>query len=204
MPTTTYLGLTYPALSAAPNVPQDMQTIAGQLDAGIGGIILCTSGTRPTAREGATIYETDTNRHMYYDGTTWQVLMPWATTSYTPTWGGATTNPVLGNGTLTGRYAAFGPLIQVQISLILGSTTTTGSGRWTFTLPVASADSTVLAAVAIDDSTTNRYAGSAWVTPGTGVFAIAPGAGGNGFSSSSPFTWTNPDALLINGTYRIA
>ncbi len=66
MPTTTYLGLTYPALSNAPNVPQDMQTLASGVDSKLVGVITCTSGTRPTVRDGAVIFETDTKRYMAY------------------------------------------------------------------------------------------------------------------------------------------
>lgn len=124
----------------------------------------------------------------------------WAT--YPVAWGAASTSPSLGNGTLTGGYTKVGVLVHVQILFAAGSTTTFGTGRWTFTLPFAAAENTCLAAVAIDDSATSRFAGVAWVTTGTGVFAIAPGAGGNGFANTSPFTWAVNDGLLINGTYR--
>jgi hypothetical protein len=70
--TTTNLGLLYPALSAAPNVPQDLQNLASGIDALISGVILCTSATRPTARTGTVIYETDTKIVKIYDGTAWR------------------------------------------------------------------------------------------------------------------------------------
>lgn len=56
-------------------------------------------------------------------------------TSYTPVWTAATTNPVIGNGTITGAYAAAGKLIFYRISIIGGSTTTWGSGAYSFTYP---------------------------------------------------------------------
>lgn len=34
-------------------------------------ITICTSATRPSAVEGRTIYETDTNRYMGYNGSAW-------------------------------------------------------------------------------------------------------------------------------------
>jgi hypothetical protein len=55
--------------------------------------------------------------------------------SYTPTWTAATTNPVLGNGTIKGNFARIGTKITVQIDLAIGSTTTLGSGEWYFSLP---------------------------------------------------------------------
>lgn len=36
------------------------------------GIIVCTSGTRPTAVDGKAIYETDTDLFLIYDGSTWE------------------------------------------------------------------------------------------------------------------------------------
>lgn len=58
-----------------------------------------------------------------------------AWTSYTPTWTGATTNPVIGNGTLAGFYQRRGDWLQVAIEVTFGSTTTYGSGLWYFALP---------------------------------------------------------------------
>ena len=46
--------------------------------------IICTSGTRPTGAEGRRIYETDTNRLYYYDGSAWVIetepLQTWSPT----------------------------------------------------------------------------------------------------------------------------
>jgi hypothetical protein len=66
-------------------------------------------------------------------------LAPWRTqinsntapgwTSYTPTWTGATTNPVLGNGTITGQYrrSANGDIVHWWLRILVGSTTTFGT-----------------------------------------------------------------------------
>lgn len=71
MPTTTYLGLEYPNLSEAPNVPQDIQDLAKSVDDKLGGIVICTSSTRPTGREGAIIYETNTKTTLIYISGAW-------------------------------------------------------------------------------------------------------------------------------------
>lgn len=63
-----------------------------------------------------------------------------AWTAYTPTWTAATTNPVLGNGTLVGRYMKIGRVVVAHINLTTGSTTTYGSGNYTFSLPVQAAN----------------------------------------------------------------
>lgn len=59
---------------------------------------------------------------------------PW--TDWTPTWSGATTNPVIGNGTIDAAYLASGKLTHFRILITMGSTTTYGSGQWRLTLPV--------------------------------------------------------------------
>ena len=59
----------------------------GQASA-LGGKIICTSTTRPTAPfEGMVIYETDTDYEFTYSGSAWvQTSHLGALTSYTPTW----------------------------------------------------------------------------------------------------------------------
>jgi hypothetical protein len=123
-------------------------------------------------------------------------------TSYVPTWGGSVSNPSIGNGTLSGAYAKVGQLVHVRIALQIGSTSTGGSGRWTFSLPFAPAAQQALTAVAEDTSAATRYGGAAWITPGTGVFAVALAAGSGGVASGVPFTWASGDQLYINGTYQ--
>lgn len=76
MPNTTYLTLPYPSLASAPNVPQDMQNLASGVDGKLGGLIICTSSTRPTGRDGALIFETDTDATMMHDGSSWKVYQP--------------------------------------------------------------------------------------------------------------------------------
>ena len=60
-----------------------------------------------------------------------------AFTSFTPSWTATTTNPVLGNGTLTGEYTQVNKLVYARYALIPGSTTTFGTGDYRFTFPVA-------------------------------------------------------------------
>lgn len=55
--------------------------------------------------------------------------------SYNVTWSAVTTQPVLGNGSLSGRYRRVGSLVLVNIRLVIGSTTTQGTGTWGFSPP---------------------------------------------------------------------
>lgn len=62
-----------------------------------------------------------------------------AWTSYTPVWSSSGTAPSLGNGTLVGYYAKIGRDVTAKIFLSTGSTTTYGTGFYSFTLPLAAA-----------------------------------------------------------------
>jgi len=67
-----------------------------------------------------------------------------AWSAYTPVWTAATTNPVLGNGTLTGWYKQLpDKTVHLDITLTAGTTTTFGSGVMKLSLPVASDQSLV-------------------------------------------------------------
>jgi hypothetical protein len=63
-----------------------------------------------------------------------------AWTSYTPAWTASTTAPVLGNGTIAGRYMKIGRTVICHINLVTGSTTTYGAGNYSFSLPVQAAN----------------------------------------------------------------
>lgn len=65
------------------------------------------------------------------------VPTPW--TAYTPVLSGASSNPdiqLTKNGTLTGRYTHTSDWCLYTINLLTGTTSTYGSGLWTFSLPL--------------------------------------------------------------------
>ena len=62
-----------------------------------------------------------------------------AWTSYTPVWTGSTTNPAIGNGTISGKYCQVNKLVVARINVVFGSTTTYGSGNYSFSYPVTAA-----------------------------------------------------------------
>lgn len=66
------------------------------------------------------------------------LVTPDAWQSYALSWTGATTNPVIGNGTITARYIKpTAHTVAVSVVIFLGSTSTKGSGAYSFSLPVA-------------------------------------------------------------------
>jgi ribosomal protein S8E len=121
--------------------------------------------------------------------------------TYTPTWAGASVNPAIGNGSLTGKYTKAGNTVTVNITMTAGSTTTFGTGTWTFALPFNASESHALTALMIDTGTA-FYIGAAATS--TGVVQIDSHGGSTPVASTVPFTWATGDVVIITGTYRIA
>jgi hypothetical protein len=132
-------------------------------------------------------------------------------TLYTPTWTGATTNPVLGNGTLSGAWTKHGKTITVRVNLKPGSTTTYGSGAWRFALPETAA--TVAGFVGFPIWVGSAYGFDAGVANRGGDVNVFSGATyatitGNGTTSewdaTKPHTWSNGDYLSATFSYEAA
>jgi hypothetical protein len=145
---------------------------------------------------------------VYITGSTIPINTAW--TSYTPSWTAASSNPAIGNGTLQGWYKVIGKTCFVRGNIVIGSTTTFGSGEWYISMPFTAshADAILMTANLLDN-------GSAWYN------AVVNGAragfnyksalqyqGGAGtaldVNATQPFTWTNSDRFLWNGSYEIA
>lgn len=124
--------------------------------------------------------------------------------AYTPAWTAVTTNPTIGNGTLSGRYSRNGNTIHFEITIQAGSTTTFGTGDYRYSLPVAASASSnsAFTGYARDDSTGTRYLLSTGSVTSTTVAAFADVSTAN-VSPTVPFTWASPDSLRIVGTYEV-
>lgn len=56
-------------------------------------------------------------------------------TAFGTVWEGSVANPSIGNGSIYCEYDSIGQFINFRMTLTTGSTTTRGTGDWTFTLP---------------------------------------------------------------------
>lgn len=124
---------------------------------------------------------------------------------YVPIWSTTGTQPVLGNGTIYGRYARLGRLVHLYIELTMGSTTTYGTGTFGFSLPVTAE---------------NRF----WILPGasldvgvgyediTGVISgnlttvflhtlTSVGSNLTTVTQGTPITFGTGDKIIVQGTY---
>jgi hypothetical protein len=124
-------------------------------------------------------------------------------TSYSPTWTAATTNPVLNNGTLAGYWSRQGRRVLVTIRLIIGSTTTLGSGVWYFSLPWL--PSTAFAyfgtGVITDNGTSYLLASCETLTTGAARVQVYADSIGTQVSNSSPLTWATGDEIRLTIAY---
>ena len=133
--------------------------------------------------------------------------------SYTPTWTAATTNPSIGNGTLTGRYIVIGKLCTYVLGLVTSTTTTYGSGDWAFSLPINAVNTAGInfyGVAHIRKAGTANYERIAQIAPylSTSVINlfIDPTQGSNStkISATDPFTWGNGDSIGFEITYEVA
>lgn len=134
-----------------------------------------------------------------------------AWTSYAAVWGAATTNPVLGNGTLVSRYKQFGKTVHVNITLTAGSTTTFGSGAYTFTLPFTSGNFgiTVEGTAQMLPSAGSRWAGQAQVGPNAATVSPLFSTSTTNptlvfWDPATPQTFNNGGVCRLTFTYEIA
>jgi hypothetical protein len=132
---------------------------------------------------------------------------------YTPQWLAATTNPTLGNGTISGKWKRDGESLEVAITLLWGSTTSNGSGIWSFSLPNGySIDSNKLTsglyglsnagvqgnAILIDASaSTARNIGAPYYIASTGRIGFQPNSN-TSLGDNIPFTPSSGDSYSFN------
>ena len=133
-----------------------------------------------------------------------------AWTSYTPTWTSTGTAPVLGNGTIVGYYAKVGRLVTTKIAMEGGSTTTFGSGNYSFSLPLTAAVTGIatgnfahVGTWAANDSGVAYYSFAAMITQSapTVVQGIVSGSA-NFFSATQPASWTASSSFVCTITYE--
>jgi len=129
-----------------------------------------------------------------------------AWTAYAPVIGGSSSNPSMGNGTLTGRYRQDGKTVHIRIECVFGSTSTFGSGVYFFTLPVAPKVNSLLPGMYIDSSAASaRYGLTAQMilasTSGSNM-RIAVDGTTSVVGSTLPATMAQGDAIYLSGTYE--
>lgn len=125
---------------------------------------------------------------------------------YTPVWTASSVAPVLGNGTLVGRYIIRGGLCRLQLELTIGSTTTAGTGSYTFSLPIAHGTGYGISVGTsyILDAGTMNYTGVAHIAAGASVMSIALNNVASFVGATNPITWATGDKITIAIEYPVS
>ena len=122
---------------------------------------------------------------------------------YTPVWTAATSNPSLGNGSLTGRYSVRGKYVFATVRLAPGGTTTFGTGAWFFSLPfIPSSEIVYTGAAKVLDAGTNIRTGVVETrTDGTARCQVFIDSDIAAIDSAKPMTWVSGDILTFSLPY---
>lgn len=134
--------------------------------------------------------------------------------NFTPAWTGASTNPVLGNGSIREVYSRLGGSIRVELEVTIGSSTTLGTGAWLFSVPFALGPSepnigalaygvgecTLIHTGTSDWTGQARLTGSSLKIYYTSAATTTTGAVVTG---SAPFSWASGDQLHCSISYSL-
>jgi hypothetical protein len=129
-------------------------------------------------------------------------------TAYTPAWTSSGTAPAIGNGTIAGRYKQIGKTVHVAVRVVLGSTSTFGSGGYSFSLPVAASGLSSIDRVGsaylrdTSGSSSGHYNGITVITAGGTVFTVFEGSAHAQLQPAIPVTWANTDFWEFSLTYE--
>lgn len=157
---------------------------------------LSTDDVRPYEDIGFLASDVDTDVQALY-AAAWVAF-----SSPTLTWTGSSTNPALGNGGLTGRYQRLTTkMLRFQVRLVIGSTSTFGTGFWIFNLPFNASTDAINFCKGIsfmDDISAQGRPGSARLTSATQV--IMDNSGG-AVTGTSPVVPAAGDVFCVDITY---
>lgn len=146
--------------------------------------------------EGMHAWLQDNNQVTYYTGSAWRTIYQ-PETAWTPSW----TNLTVGNGTQTALYCRSGDLVQVQLQLTFGTTTSISGSVSIGNLPVTGSVSAQAVSCHLIDASASDALGMARIA--TGSVTLKSSAGAN-INATTPFTWTTSDQIIFAGTYIAA
>lgn len=138
-------------------------------------------------------------------------IVPW--TTYSPSLYGSVSNPVIGNGTIVGRYAYLGATIFGEIRIVAGTTGfSRGSGTYSVSLPaqgVVENYQPVGQVVMRDEGPGTNYFGTAIFNGNLNdrveLFMhsqVSQFIEGVGVTESTPFLFSANDKILLQFTYE--
>lgn len=161
------------------------------------------TGTIPTIASGDTA-TVPTNLATYRDALK-AVSEAW--TGWTPTWTASSSSPAIGDGIIGGAYLRVEKWVMFRATIIMGGSTTYGSGGWRLSLPVAPKTDIRwrFLAEALNAGTAQyTCAGVYDGTSGSVAALFLAGNPDSAITSSAPFSWGTGDTLSMQGYYEAA
>ncbi len=171
--------------------------------------IVDTSGSLPSSGglpfKGELAYVSDTGKlQLYGVGAAWvDVFDPGGWTAFTPTFE-AGTGWAAGNASMTGKYKKIGRLVIAKLGILIGSTTTKGSGTLSIGgLPYAEITPGAVGVLSYNRAVNGTDYPGQWyvgqnVNYGEARCLETTGAGPifyTGITATLPFTWATSDAI---------
>lgn len=130
---------------------------------------------------------------------------PAVSTAYSTTWEGASSNPAIGNGSISSTYRRVGGLVCFFVRVTAGSTTTFGSGLLSLTLPVTPAQDGLMFSGGIFDSSGGALYLLEGRNTGTTVNLYHVSASTSGLAvqttATAPVTLASGDTIELSGVY---
>lgn len=142
-----------------------------------------------------------------------------AWTAFTPTWTAATTNPAIGNGTISGAYCQINKMVVARYSIVAGSTTTYGTGDYYVSLPVSASSAyargDAVGTGILNDNNNDDYVVTVCFADATKLAFFVPKAVYTSISTADdiraqtwqynrPFVFGNTDSIRFSITYQAA
>jgi hypothetical protein len=134
----------------------------------------------------------------------YQSIEDWPLDTYTPAWTGSGSNPSIGNAVRSGKYFEIGDLVVFTFSIVMGSTTTYGTGNYSISLPTTASTTWPgnIWTFARDSSAGGAiYPGTAFVATTTTALLLAIASPATNWTPTAPITFANGDSLLGFGVY---
>lgn len=129
----------------------------------------------------------------------------WTDYSASLAWTATTTNPAIGNGTITAYYKQIGKTVHFRGRILMGSTSTFGSGSWRISLPAAARDTIYGgAAFCFDSSTTANQQIATMTFSSTTLAKVFAAGAGTVVDATTPFAWASADVLAWDMVYEAA
>lgn len=143
-----------------------------------------------------------------YDGNSsrWRMLdhFQGGVIAFDMTWTSSGTAPTLGNGTKTSDYEIQRNMCFIQFTIVMGSTTTYGTGTWLFVMPINRVGGSTRNLVGQGADASAGLIRQLMNTWNSAVnIALAPDSAAN-IGPTVPWTWATSDTIAISGWYRIA